>query len=68
MGATTKTTIVKNDIENVLFRVFVEFRPGGVYYLTGLSQRESTDLKISLEDFNTLFSLEANSILKEQVL
>ncbi|NJB07050.1 helix-turn-helix transcriptional regulator, partial [Clostridioides difficile] len=63
-GATTKTTIVKNDIENVLFRVFVEFRPGGVYYLTGLSQRESTDLKISLEDFNTLFSLEVNSIFE----
>lgn len=63
-GATTKTTIVKNDIENVLFRVFVEFRPGGVYYLTGLSQRESTDLKISLEDFNKLFSLEVDSIFE----
>ncbi|CZR97109.1 MULTISPECIES: response regulator transcription factor [unclassified Clostridioides] len=64
-GATTKTIIVKNDIESVLFRVFVEFRPGGVYYLTGFSQRESTDLKIKLEDFNTLFSSEINSIFEK---
>ncbi len=32
--------------------------------MTGLSQRESTDLKISLEDFNKLFSLEVDSIFE----
>lgn len=34
-GVIIKIIIVKNDIENVFFRVFVEFCLGGVYYLIG---------------------------------
>ncbi|MCC0644964.1 MULTISPECIES: helix-turn-helix transcriptional regulator [unclassified Clostridioides] len=64
-GATTKTTIVKNDIENILFRVFVEFLPCGVYYLTGFPQIESADLIIPVKDFNTQLDLETNSIFEK---
>ena len=55
-GATTKAISVENDVSRNPFRLFIEFRPGGLFSLTGISQAELTDLQIPLPD-NQLQSL-----------
>lgn len=49
-GATTKAITVDNDVNRYPFRLFIEFRPGGLFSLTGTSQTELTDLQTPLPD------------------
>lgn len=52
-GATTKTVIVKNDVNACPMRLFIEFLPCGLYYFTGIKQMDLTDLILSLNDVNS---------------
>lgn len=54
-GATTKTVIVENHTDN-LFRVFIEFLPGGLAAFLELSQAEAVDCRIPLEEMGKEFS------------
>jgi AraC-like DNA-binding protein len=49
-GATTKIVKVRNGIYPM--RLFIEFRPGGLYALTGIKQTELTDLQLSADLVN----------------
>lgn len=49
-GATTKAITVENDVNRYPFRLFIEFRPGGLFSLMGKNQAELTDLQIPLPD------------------
>ncbi len=47
-GATTKTYIVKNDVNSCPMRLFIEFLPGGLFSLTGIKQTDLTDLQMPI--------------------
>lgn len=51
-GATTKTVIVKNDVNEYPFRLFIEFLQGGLFCFTKLHQAELTDRQIPLTDID----------------
>ncbi|MFZ5643511.1 MAG: helix-turn-helix domain-containing protein [Bacillota bacterium] len=61
-GATTKTFTIKNDVNNCPMRLFIEFLPGGLFYLTGIKQTDLTDLQIPVWQINArLHSLIADA-------
>ena len=45
-GATTKIFVVKNDVNDCPMRLFIEFLPGGLFYLTGIKQTDLTNLQL----------------------
>lgn len=49
-GPTTQLVVVKNDVNQVPRRIFVEFLPCGAYHLLGLNMSELINKKISLGD------------------
>ena len=49
-GATTKTVKVKNDVNLISIRFFIEFMPGGLYAVTGIKQSELCDLKVPVDE------------------
>lgn len=51
-SATTKTTIVKNDTNEMPLRVFIEFLPGGAKHFSGLDQVGEADSKLVLDLLN----------------
>ena len=61
-GATTKTVIVKNDVNTCPMRFFIEFLPGGLFCLTGIRQTDLTDLQLPIWQVNArLHSLVADA-------
>lgn len=56
-GATTKTFIVKNDVNDCPMRLFIEFLPGGLFYLTGIKQTDLTDLQMPIWQINSRLHL-----------
>lgn len=51
-GATTRTVIVRNDDEDVLMCLFIEFSPGGLFYFTDIPLWELTDRVCSMREWN----------------
>ncbi|WP_050753640.1 helix-turn-helix domain-containing protein [Pseudobacteroides cellulosolvens] len=51
-GATTETVIVKNDVNHCPMRLFIEFLPQGLFYFTGITQSDLTDIKLPLWQVN----------------
>jgi AraC-like DNA-binding protein len=49
-GATTKTVIVKNDVNLKKIRFFIEFVPGGLHAITGIKQSELSDIQIQVDE------------------
>ena len=47
-GPTSKLVRVKDDSDENIFRFFIEFLPGGLYALTGISQSELIDRQLSV--------------------
>ncbi len=72
-GATTKTVTVKNDVDEIDFRLFIEFKPGGAHRLTGYPQSELADRILDTEDYNPVLSqaiknrMEASADLRELI-
>ncbi|MEG0661171.1 MAG: helix-turn-helix transcriptional regulator [Anaerorhabdus sp.] len=51
-GPTTKVVTVKNDLNLVGSKFFVEFLPGGLYQVLGVDISKTVDKKYELQDFN----------------
>ncbi len=51
-GPTTKIVTVKNDLNLVGCKFFVEFHPGGLYQVLGVDISKTVDKKYELQDFN----------------
>lgn len=51
-GPTTKVVTVKNDLNQVGCKFFVEFHPGGLYQVLGTDISKTVDKKYELQDFN----------------
>ncbi|ADK15046.1 MULTISPECIES: helix-turn-helix domain-containing protein [Clostridium] len=49
-GATTKTVIVKNDVNLKKIRFFIEFVPGGLHAITGIKQSELCDIQTQVDE------------------
>lgn len=49
-GATTRVVTVNSDRTGAPVRIFIEFLPGGLFQLTGIGQRELTDMTYSMGD------------------
>lgn len=49
-GATTKTVIVKNDVNFKKIRFFIEFVPGGLHAITGIKQSELCDIQTQVDE------------------
>ncbi|SET61386.1 AraC-type DNA-binding protein [Natronincola peptidivorans] len=52
-GTTTKTSIVKNDLNDHPMQLFIEFLPGGLYFLTGINQSDLANRQIPLTQINS---------------
>ncbi len=55
-GATTKTVIVKNDVNLKKIRFFIEFVPGGLHAITGIKQSELCDIQIQVDQVDKCLS------------
>ncbi len=62
-GPTTKTTVVKNN--NVPLRFFVEFQPGGSYFLFGIDLSSLTDCILPLADIDPQTEKKAQLIFEQ---
>lgn len=51
-GASTKTIVVKNDVNDCPMRLFIEFLPGGLSYFSGAKQSDLTDARLPLTQIN----------------
>ncbi|NMM62604.1 AraC family transcriptional regulator [Clostridium sp. P21] len=49
-GSTTKTVIVKNDVNFKKIRFFIEFVPGGLHAITGIKQSELCDIQTEVDE------------------
>ena len=49
-GPTTKVVVVNNDLNIARCRFFVEFLPGGLYQVLGVSMKDILDQKIEMEE------------------
>ncbi|OAA90502.1 helix-turn-helix domain-containing protein [Clostridium ljungdahlii] len=49
-GATTKTVIVKNDVNFKKIRFFIEFVPSGLHAITGIKQSELCDIRTQVDE------------------
>lgn len=68
-GATTRTAVVKNDLNEVPMRFFIEFAPGGSHRFTGLNQQEFTDRQAAVQDVLPVLSGEiADAFQRAQTL
>ena len=56
-GATTKTVIVKNDVNLKKIRFFIEFMPGGLHAITGINQLELCDIQAQVGEVDKDLSL-----------
>ncbi|MDF2612474.1 MAG: AraC family transcriptional regulator [Clostridia bacterium] len=63
-GPTSKIVKVKDDSSNNVFRFFIEFLPGGLYALTGISQIELIDKKLDVYEADQYLSLALRRILE----
>ena len=52
-GTTTKTFIVKNDMNDYPMKLFIELLPSGLFFLTGIKQTEFTNLQMPLGQVNS---------------
>lgn len=55
-GATTKVVVVKNDVNQIPMRLFIEFLPGGAYQVLGMPQSEFTDVQVPLDVINQVLA------------
>ncbi len=55
-GATTKTVIVKNDVNSKKIRFFIEFMPGGLHAITGINQLELCDIQAQVGEVDKYLS------------
>jgi len=63
-GAVTKPYVVGKEANQLEMIVSIEFKPAGLYALTGISQNELTDRTISFETVNTEFSKLISEMVK----
>jgi AraC-like DNA-binding protein len=51
-GTATCAKVIGSEANNYKFLLLIELRPGGLHQLTGVNQRELTDLRIDLDHVN----------------
>lgn len=64
-GATTQMVTVQNDSSLYPIRLFIEFRPGGLFHFTGLSQSELTDHTYQIQDFNRTLQRDMEAVFEK---
>lgn len=63
-GATTKTVVVKNDVNLDKIRFFIEFMPGGLHAITGIKQSEVCDVQLQVDELDKQLSYSLNCAIE----
>lgn len=61
-GAMSEIVILKNDLQKAQPRFFIEFKPGGLYQISGLIQKKFVNRREKLVNFNFKIDQDLNNI------
>ncbi|MFQ8706725.1 MAG: helix-turn-helix domain-containing protein [Thomasclavelia sp.] len=61
-GAMSEIVILKNDLQKAQPRFFIEFKPGGLYQISGLIQKNFVNRREKLVNFNFKIDQDLNNI------